>query len=147
MNTITAYNEDWKPYNSTREEYIKLTTIASEPNNVKDKINEYIKENDCNEDIVQCLNKIVNNETLLNKTNIVWDGSYRNCSLLVRPDGFIDTSEISHESIVNLDSALEFYTQYAETFFLLLDEETWEEINERDFMMESEEERNSYYLD
>jgi|GEM_PF-6805615 len=125
--TISAYVENFKPCNATPEEYINYTTLAQEVDSVTKMIKDY-REGVANEEVIFLLDSILNNQKLLNKTTIVWDGSYRNISILVRPDGFVDTSYVFDKSITSVDSALGFYSKHAETFFLLLDDETWEDI-------------------
>jgi hypothetical protein len=121
---IPAYKENWKAYGMDNDDYIAQTTRANTKQGVIDYINEYMQRNDCASDVVELLNAVLANDELLDKTHVVWDGSYRTCVILVRPDGCL-----SHHGETNL----QLYIDNAETLFLNMTDETWEESDIRWF--------------
>jgi hypothetical protein len=145
---IPAYEKDWKPYKSTREEYIKNTVVTSEVEDIKKEIINYINKHTETEYVKQFLSKVLQDDYLLSKTQIVWDGSYRNVVWLVRPD-IIETSgyyeykkEIDRE--LSFDEAFKYVRDNCETFFINFDRQSSED---RKLQWELDREMFDYYLD
>lgn len=133
-NKIVAYQEGWQPYKGTKEDYIQSTTVATEPIEIKSLINEYIKNNVEEIDVENFLFRVVNDDELISKINIVWDGSYRNVVWLVRPDCVDRYNE----------EELQSFKENAETIFMILDRQPseerkadWDAMREM-FMMDDE---------
>ncbi len=124
---MKAYNfkEGWNKYcGKTEDEYIKETTLADSKDDVKEMIRNYIINNDLTEDVERVLVDLYCNENLLRKTHIVYDGSYRNVVALVRPDGI----RIQYNK--GEDEWFKFAEDFAEIFFLNMDNVSWKEIND-----------------
>lgn len=115
------------------DDYAKSSTIATTSKTVRNYLKKYLQENKCNDDVSQFLKSYANDLRLLPKTHVVRDGSYRNCVILVRPDGLVGTRsggyyEIKPEHTVQ--ESLTYFSEHAEIIFLNMSAETWEEVNE-----------------
>lgn len=131
---IPAYKEGWKSQlYSTREDYIKATLIADIPKEVRTKICDYLSYASCNPEVREFLAKISRNFVLLLKTQIVSDLSHRNCTVIIRPDGFINitSSKFRPRKEQTVDQIISFFVERAETLFIILSNETWTELNDR----------------
>ena len=126
---INAY-ENVKPYLcETMEEYVEQTTTINKPKEVVAYIKNYLKNNVCNDEVRSFLKDYLNNITLLQKIHIIMDGSYRNCCVLIRPDGLIPTGKY-YGNCKTIDDYLTMYEQEAEIVFLNITNESWQEVNE-----------------
>jgi hypothetical protein len=122
---ISAYEKDWKPYKSTREEYIKDTIVASELEEIKSEIINYVNNHAESGYVKQFLNKVLQDNYLLSKTQIVWDGSYRKVVWLVRPDvietsGYLDYEEDLGREMTS-EEAFIYVSENCEIFFIIFD--------------------------
>lgn len=139
---ISAYNFD-DYYRFSRkdgqfEEYVEATTLATANYDIFEYIHNYLNQNKCCPDTVDLLQTVMANEKLLSKTHVVNDGSYRNCVILVRPDGPV-LFAANHKSLnQKYDDWEQFYLDNAETLFLNMSERTWAEIDEWDRELNAE---------
>jgi len=123
-NLIPAY--DWKSIHGDiqepkRSEYIKSSTMAIEPKGVRKYLKEYLKDNNCTEEIKNFLKIYLNNIALLSKTQVVWDGSYRNCVIVVKPDCIMPTHNGGYHKInpeYTITELLIYFLNNSETIFL-----------------------------
>lgn len=87
---LPAYDETWKYNHSEKylQDYIERTTIADHPNDVKERINEFMQYTAAfnAKEVRKLLMSIISDDKLLNKTTVVRDASYRNAVILVYPD-------------------------------------------------------------
>jgi len=121
---IPAY--DWRSINGDiqepkRSEYIKSSTMAVEPKEVRKYLKEYLKKNNCTDKIKNFLKLYLNNIALLNKTQIVWDGSYRNCVIVIKPDHIMPTHTGCYYEVNPRYTIIELLTYFlnnSETIFL-----------------------------
>jgi len=117
-NLIPAY--DWKSIHGDiqepgRLEYIKSSTMAVEPKEVRKYLKEYLKNNNCTDEIKNFLKLYLNNIALLSKTQVVWDGSYRNCVIVIKPDHIMPTHTGDYFKI---NSEYTNFLNNSETIFL-----------------------------
>jgi hypothetical protein len=124
----------------TVEEYSDKTLKANTPEKVKMYIEEYLEKNTCSVDVYILLNEVLSNHNLLQRTQVCFDGSYRNCVILVRPDGWTYTGyhTLPWNDIKSEVDILKFFDENAEIFFLNMTDETWADIEEWDRMMDNE---------
>ena len=123
-NLIPAY--DWKSIygdiqEPKRSEYIKSSTMAIEPKGIRKYLKEYLKDNNCTEEIKNFLKIYLNNIALLSKTQVVWDGSYRNCVIVVKPDCIMPTHNGGYHKInpeYTITELLIYFLNNSETIFL-----------------------------
>jgi len=123
-NLIPAY--DWKSIHGDiqepkRSEYIKSSTIAIEPKGIRKYLKEYLKDNNCTEEVKNFLKIYLNNIALLSKTQVVWDGSYRNCVIVVKPDCIMPTHSGGYHKInpeYTITELLIYFLNNSETIFL-----------------------------
>jgi len=123
-NLIPAY--DWKSIHGDiqepkRSEYIKSSTIAIEPKGIRKYLKEYLKDNNCTEEVKNFLKIYLNNIALLSKTQVVWDGSYRNCVIVVKPDCIMPTHNGGYHKInpeYTITELLIYFLNNSETIFL-----------------------------
>lgn len=124
---IESYRKGWVPYKTTQEEYISSTTVANTIEEVKSKIIDYINDNIESNSVLKFLEKVLFDEDLLAKVNVVWDGSYRNVSWLVRPDGVGYTGHYDYSKEIgnnpSFDEIYKYFKENAETVFIILDEQ------------------------
>jgi len=121
---IPAY--DWRSIDNDiqepkRSEYIKSSTMAVEPKEVRKYLKEYLKNNNCTDEIKNFLKLYLNNIALLNKTQIVWDGSYRNCVIVIKPDYIMPTHNGDYHEInpeYTIIELLTYFLNNSETIFL-----------------------------
>ena len=123
-NLIPAY--DWKSIygdiqEPKRSEYIKSSTMAIEPKGIRKYLKEYLKDNNCTEEVKNFLKIYLNNIALLSKTQVVWDGSYRNCVIVIKPDFIIPTHDAGYYKIkpdYTINELLTYFLNNSETIFL-----------------------------
>ena len=123
-NLIPAY--DWKSIHGDiqepkRSEYIKSSTMAIEPKGIRKYLKEYLKDNNCTEEVKNFLKIYLNNIALLSKTQVVWDGSYRNCVIVVKPDCIMPTHNGGYHKInpeYTITELLIYFLNNSETIFL-----------------------------
>jgi len=123
-NIIPAY--DWKSIHGDiqepkRSEYIKSSTMAIEPKEVRKYLKEYLKNNNCTNEIKNFLKVYLNNIALLSKTQVVWDGSYRNCVIVIKPDHIMPTHTGDYFKInseYTITKLLTYFLNNSETIFL-----------------------------
>jgi len=123
-NLIPAY--DWKSIygdiqEPKRSEYIKSSTMAIEPKGIRKYLKEYLKDNNCTEEVKNFLKIYLNNIALLSKTQVVWDGSYRNCVIVVKPDCIMPTHNGGYHKInpeYTITELLIYFLNNSETIFL-----------------------------
>ena len=112
-------------------DHIKRTTKASNPYTVYCYIKDYLHRNPCDDDVTSFLKAYVRDFRNLLKTHIVSDGSFRNCCILVRPDGLIVTHSggygEAHGWNYTWRDILPYFRENAERIFLNMTDETWEE--------------------
>lgn len=124
---IPAYQSDWEPCIGSKEDYILNTTRATTKGDVTACIEQYIRDNDCSADVIDLLYDLLSRDSLLDKTHVVCDGSYRNCTILIRPDGVLKMGPRDFDwKLFTLD----WYEDNADTLFLNMTDETWTEVNE-----------------
>jgi len=123
-NLIPAY--DWKSIHGDiqepkRSEYIKSSTMAVEPKGVRKYLKEYLKNNNCTDEIKNFLKIYLNNIALLSKTQVVWDGSFRNCVIVIKPDFIMPTHDFGYYKInpnYTINELLNYFLNNSETIFL-----------------------------
>jgi hypothetical protein len=122
-----SYHSMWKG----EEDYIKTSTVKNTPESVKKYITEYLERNDCNERVKSILQHILSNNKAKN-IHIVWDGSYRNAVILVRPDSVFFTHRPEEcESNEDIFQSIDWCIENCETLFLNMTDTTWaEEVEE-----------------
>ena len=123
---IAAYDKDFR----NQDDYIDRTTLTKNPTKVAQWIKQYMSKNLLSDSVEDALLYVLSSHSLLEKTNIVKDGSYRSCVLLVRPDGAITTHEAISRNIIE---NLMHFEENAEIFFLILTSETWDDTRKNVF--------------
>lgn len=128
---IPSYQEGWVPNSTSREDYIKASIIADTPREVKTAIDSYIKHSSCIPAVSELLVGITRNLAILSKTKVVKDLSYRNCKMVIKPDGFINTTGAQFQPYRgnDVEMVISFFVARAETLFITLSTETWAETN------------------
>ena len=121
---ISPYSEEMDDEYNTKE-YQERTTIAKTSGEVFKYLKKYLKDNQCNSSVRSFIKSYMGNFNALSKTNVVSDGSFRNCVILIRPDGVM----VTHGGDRRFESTEEYVTYFAENaeiIFLNMTEETWE---------------------
>jgi hypothetical protein len=113
---IPAYVPNWKPYLGNLETYKAKTVIAKDADSVVQKITEYINKYLPCDEVKSFLNQFLGDKNLLQKTQIVWDGSGRLVCFLVRPNFYCSSGDYYGNKIDDLSVLKE----KAETIFLNL---------------------------
>ena len=106
---------------SERLKYIKISTDAIKPVNVRRYLKDYIKNNLCLTEVKNFLMSYMNNIPLLSKTQVVWDGSHRNCVIVIQPDAIRPTHDGEYFKIkpdYTIEELLTYFLDNAETIFL-----------------------------
>jgi len=123
-NLIPTY--DWKSIygdiqEPERSKYIKSSTIAVGTLDVMKYLNNYLEDNICTKEVEEFLVSYINNKYLLSKTQVVWDGSYRNCVIVIKPDYIMPTHSAGYYEInpeYTIIELLTYFLNNSETIFL-----------------------------
>ena len=123
---ISPYSEEMDDKYNTKE-YQERTTIAKTSSEVFKYLKKYLKDNQCDSSVRSFIEGYMRNIKALAKTNVVSDGSFRNCVILIRPDGVMVTHG-GNQRFGSTEEYVNHFAENAEIIFLNMTEETFNEV-------------------